>query len=547
MKHILFLSFAVFSFTIQQAQQLQLRSSASVNQTYEITKTAFCSDGSDRASNGTPRFDGPMEARGITYKYYQYVSYYEQDGSVVIARKNLKSTDPWEKTTVPNYFMKLDDRHRKISIGISRGDGVIHLAFDHHNEGVFNYARTDVDVANNPAATIWDSSVFTYVPNLNLTVSPGDVTYPSFYSIDGTGDMILYWRSGGATKGEMNLANYSSTSHTWSFIGRATSQDGHFNGMFGTRGPYEAGINSDADGNIHIAWLWREESKLHGGIKYKYGNHGLFYAQSHDGGFSWLKNNGDQIADTRLGETVSIDNIGGTVREIPIGLEASNTRIFSSVDPFTGYLHVISSHYVMNTTTTKAHHYIRDDKGNWTTIVTPLALGGGVAKFTDDYLFVLSGTTIYVLQRDENFLNWKKINIDYNFPSGESSWDISRINEGIISLLIQHNPSSIGMPSPVQVFEVQIADASPTAIDNVANNHFKLYPNPSNSVFNIELGKSDGTQISIYNISGNLVYKKHEVSEKLVISKQELPGNGVYLIQIQKDGEIIHTQKLIVI
>lgn len=61
MKHVLFLSFAIFSFTIQQAQQLQLRSSASVNQTYELTKTAFCSDGSDRASNGTPRFDGSME------------------------------------------------------------------------------------------------------------------------------------------------------------------------------------------------------------------------------------------------------------------------------------------------------------------------------------------------------------------------------------------------------------------------------------------------------------------------------------------------------
>ncbi len=253
------------SFGCVCSQNIQPLKTAELVYQYELTKTAFCSDGSDRARNGIPRFAGTMVAKGITYKNYQYVSYFEKDGSVVVARRNVLKPNSWEKTSVPNYTMKLHDRHRKIAIGISEGDGVIHLAFDHHNTPVLNYARTAVGVASNPEKVAWDDTVFKYVPNLDIPENTGEVTYPSFFSLAGTGDMIIYWRTGGAEGGEMNLAHYSSTTHDWAFIGQISSENGHYNGMYGSRGPYHAGFNSDAEGNIHLAWLWREREALRGG------------------------------------------------------------------------------------------------------------------------------------------------------------------------------------------------------------------------------------------------------------------------------------------
>lgn len=110
------------SFECASSQNKQPLKTAELVYQYELTKTAFCSDGSDRPRNGVPRFAGTMVAKGITHKNYQYVSYFEKDGSVVVARRNVLKPNSWEKTSVPNYTMKLNDRHRKIAIGISEGE-----------------------------------------------------------------------------------------------------------------------------------------------------------------------------------------------------------------------------------------------------------------------------------------------------------------------------------------------------------------------------------------------------------------------------------------
>ena len=90
--------------------------------------------------------------------------------------------------------------------------------------------------------------MFSLLPNLGLKSSTGLVTYPSFYPIKSTGNIIIYWRTGGAIGGEMNLANYSSTEHKWRFIGKISSRDGTYKGKKGTRGPYNAGFKSNGNG-----------------------------------------------------------------------------------------------------------------------------------------------------------------------------------------------------------------------------------------------------------------------------------------------------------
>lgn len=55
---------------------------------HELTKTGYCSDGSDRARNNQPRFAGPMEARLLAFNNYQPCSYYKAHDIVVTCSVN---------------------------------------------------------------------------------------------------------------------------------------------------------------------------------------------------------------------------------------------------------------------------------------------------------------------------------------------------------------------------------------------------------------------------------------------------------------------------
>lgn len=439
------------------SQDLKLLEKTDFIYYYELSKTGYSSDGSDRARNGTPRFAGPMEATGITYNGFQYVCYYESNGDIVIARRNVHKPDTWIKSVLQNYRVKSNDRHNRITLGISEGDGVIHIAFDHHNTPQINYACTEVGVAIKPESIAWDNNTFKYNPNMGIEEETGLITYPSFISLKGTGNMILYWRTGGAVGGEMNLAHYNSKDQSWNLVGQISSRFGYYNDKYGTRGPYHTGFNTNVEGDIHVAWLWRENFELRDQADIKYGNHGLFYAQSKDGGYSWLNNEGKLIADTRKGEQISIDNIEPAI-DIPMILEPSNALTSSAIDPKTGFLHVFSVHYKKNSKDLKTHHYIRNAKGKWITKVLELTSDGNSILFVDDFLFCLAGTKIFVSKREDSFHSWSEIPTDKMIPAGPSKWDTSRISESVLSLIVQHDPGALGKPSPIEVYDFRFAE-----------------------------------------------------------------------------------------
>lgn len=206
----------------------------------------------------------------------------------------------WEKSILQGYRIKSEDRHNKIALSISSGDGVIHIAFDHHSTPQFNYAHTNQNVATNPESVVWDNAVFSLQPNLGLKTDTGLVTYPSFYPLITSGNLMVYWRTGGAVGGEMNLANFHSKDHKWFFIGQISTQNGMYNEKEGTRGPYNGGFVEDADSVLHVAWVFRErEDHIEAQPKGHLQEHGLFYAQSADGGFSWKDNAGNIVADVK--------------------------------------------------------------------------------------------------------------------------------------------------------------------------------------------------------------------------------------------------------
>jgi hypothetical protein len=74
----------------------------------------------------------------VSFGGYQYVSTYttsEYGGiinHVTIGRRTISPTSDWEFLTLTDYNQTTDDGHNVVSMGISTGDGRIHLSFDHH-------------------------------------------------------------------------------------------------------------------------------------------------------------------------------------------------------------------------------------------------------------------------------------------------------------------------------------------------------------------------------------------------------------------------------
>lgn len=79
------------------------------------------------------------------------------------------------------------------------------------------------------------------------------------------------------------------------------------------------------------------------------------------------------------------------------------------------------------------------------------------------------------------------------------------------------------------------------------NSSVKLYPNPSNGEFFIEVdGTIENTQISIFNSQGMLIYQSKMTQEKQKIT---LPNQalGLYFVKVISDGEMVVNQKLMVL
>ena len=412
-----------------------------------------------------------MEARGFTYNNYQYASYYEANGNIVIERRNLDNPDVWEKSILQGYRITSNDRHNRISMGVSAGDGVIHLAFDHHNSPTMNYARTEKGVGDNPENVTWDNEVFSLAPNLGLEDPIQRVTYPSFHSIGGTGDLILYWRSGSAASGVMNMAHYDSNTQEWFFIGKASSRYGVYDGEMKTRGPYHGGLEPDSKGNIHVQLLWREfpgHIRAEKGIRY--GNHGLYYTYSNDGGFTWFNNSGEKVVDLREVDIRAQDNEEAAMKkisietldrvvDIPMRMEPSNPSQTSAVDLETDEFHAILRHHKKDTTDFYLHHYIRSTEGEWSVrVIDAFDSNRPEIYFAGDLLYaLLYDGSIYVSTRERSFTDWKEINMPVSLSDSLNYYDMTRIGDGVISIFSHNVPAERGDATPIEVRDIQIA------------------------------------------------------------------------------------------
>lgn len=202
----------------------------------------------------------------VTFGKQQYVSYYDAEGWLTIAKRRL-GTDKWTVRR-SQYKGNVADAHNVISIMID-GDGYLHAAFNHHDVPL-NYCRS---VAPG-SLELGPLEPMTSVDELS-------VTYPEFYRL-ADGSLLFVYRSGRSGRGNLVMNHYDLKTRTWSRL-HDVLIDGE-----DKRSAYWQ-LCTDNEGTIHLSWVWRETW----GVET---NHDICYARSRDGGKTWEKSDGGKYS-----------------------------------------------------------------------------------------------------------------------------------------------------------------------------------------------------------------------------------------------------------
>lgn len=199
-----------------------------------------------------------------TFKDFQFIAYYGSDGSVILGKRKLNSTN-WEIVKTP-YSGNVKDAHNTISIAID-GDGYLHISWDHHDTKL-RYAKS-----KSPLSLDLDKEE-------SMTgIAEQKVTYPEFHNLP-NGNLLFFYRSGASGRGNMILNLYAVKDKKWSQL-----QSNLLNGEEQRSAYWQAKV--DKKGTIHLSWVWRESWDVST-------NHDICYARSFDGGLTWEKSNGEK-------------------------------------------------------------------------------------------------------------------------------------------------------------------------------------------------------------------------------------------------------------
>ena len=199
-----------------------------------------------------------------TYKDVQYISYYNNEGAVVLGKRKLSSTK-WELITT-DFRGNVDDAHNSISIMVD-GGGFLHLAWNHHNN-LLHYSKSlkpgSLQMSGELPMTGFHETA---------------VTYPEFYSLP-DGNLIFFYRDGQSGQGNLVINKYILKEKKWKQL-----YSNLIDGEQKRNAYWQACV--DVKGTIHISWVWRETADVAS-------NHDICYARSSDDGISWENSKGEK-------------------------------------------------------------------------------------------------------------------------------------------------------------------------------------------------------------------------------------------------------------
>lgn len=334
---------------------------------------------------------------GITsFNGYQYTAFWNQNRNVVLARRRLPNAvgdapGPWEKFDFLDYSLSADDAHNTISLGVSPGDGTLHVAFDHHDSDL-HYRRSVPGLLGDPAAAVWSAESFSGVTSALVggeALRP--VTYPRFVTVPGNSRMLFSARIGASGSGDEVLWEYASATQTWTLVGEYiegtdASINAYLHGLAYTRG----------GSRLHAAWCWRETPDATT-------NHDLVYVYSDDDGRTWRDNAGVVVG--TAGQTfITRDTPGVTVW--PIGQNRGLINQEHLAIDAAGRVHVLLSHlpdhqaddasFTSARTKSEFFDYVRELDGTW----SRHAIGQPVIANFRGKLAISSTNNVYAILPD---------------------------------------------------------------------------------------------------------------------------------------------------
>lgn len=204
----------------------------------------------------------------LTCGQYQFTAFYANKQTLRVTQRDLASENVSSHDILGTF--NIDDAHNSISLGCNH-DGFLHIAYDHH-ETPLRYRRSTSPL-----------DVTSWTDELSMTGEyEAHVTYPSFLSLPTNKSLLFLYRDGSATKGTLRIKQWSEADRRWtdhpqSILSGASQQPW-------TSNPYWNHPAVDADGSIHLSFVWRT-SLL--GEERRINNINIDYARSPDMGRTW--------------------------------------------------------------------------------------------------------------------------------------------------------------------------------------------------------------------------------------------------------------------
>jgi hypothetical protein len=260
---------------------------------------------------------------------YQFVSYYRDDGKVVVGRRQFGS-DTWDLFPTQFTADNLGDDHDVSSIAID-GDGYLHMSWGMHVND-FLYTKSTASVLNaNPINLIGGNVGNSAALNSMTGLYNTSVTYPAFYNLP-DGDLLFMYRNGSSGSGDYRLRRYDTVTDQWSELGAGASQIWIGRQAPGSNLPdvnaYPNALAFDSAGNIHATWTWRTS-----GATYET-NHNIMYARSSDGGATWTNMSGTPynapIYETTAQVAVTIPENNSLINTTGMAVDKFNQPVVAS-------------------------------------------------------------------------------------------------------------------------------------------------------------------------------------------------------------------------
>lgn len=322
----------------------------------------------------------------------QYVSYYDPEGFLTIAARDLGS-DRWTVERSP-YKGNVADAHNVISMTVD-GTGTIHVSFDHHGNPL-KYCRGTAP----GSLTLGELQPMT-------GDRENDVTYPEFYTLKG-GDLLFAYRQGYSGRGNLVLNRFDTTTGKWHRL-HDTLIDGE-----DQRNAYWQ-LTVDPEGVIHLSWVWRETWLVET-------NHDLCYARSRDNGVTWERSDGTPYS---LPITAGNAEVAWHVPQNSELINQTSMTADSKGNPF------IATYWRDSTSTVPQYRLVWHDGDRWNMSqvgnrVTPFSLSGGGTKMIpiSRPRMVSRGDEVYYIFRDEE--RGSRVSIAHRTTPSEP-WEITDV------------------------------------------------------------------------------------------------------------------------